>query len=319
MVTFDLLGQAYAISAAAGSGFFLLSFLAGFGHPRGAVRGHAFGRGTGRIGHSTGRGGARVSHSGSHSAGRAAHGTSHSGSHSSGRAGGRASTHSIGRAGRSGNYTGGQESGGQNAETSSAQLASSSAPSAAAQSLLLNASTSNEEWAMRLLMLFNPFYISVFLTFFGLTGLFCLSVNKSLGPISLLPAIFAGFLVNWLFQALVQWMVQKFESVAPVATSDLIGHAAVISVPIVGTRVGEITYVVHAKRHTIPAKSLNPSDEFKKGNQVVISEIKDSTAYVEPWVDDFDPGLKETLVAFNSPENPSNETTDSDEQAETNV
>jgi hypothetical protein len=179
--------------------------------------------------------------------------------------------------------------------------------------------TAKEEWAMRLFMLLNPFYISVFLAFFGLTGLLCLSSNKTLGIMSLLPAIFAGIVVNWLFQIALQWMFEKLESVAPIGTADLIGHAAVISVPISGARVGEITYVVHAKRHTFPAKSLNSSEEFKKGSQVVISDIRDSTAYVEPWTDSFDPGLKDTLPAFNSADNSSNQDTPGNDASGTNV
>jgi hypothetical protein len=159
--------------------------------------------------------------------------------------------------------------------------------------------------AERIFALVNPFFISVFLAFFGFTGLVCVLTNRSLGLLSLIPAIAAGLGVNWILKAIIRWMFTKLESSTSVVRGDLIGQPAAVSVPISGSRVGEITCVAYAKRHTFPAKPVNPQDDFKKGAPVVISGFAGNVACVEPWTDSFDPSFKDMLPNADSSTRPS--------------
>jgi hypothetical protein len=149
--------------------------------------------------------------------------------------------------------------------------------------------------AQKIFGLVNPFFISVFLTFFGVTGLILSLSTKSSGAFYLIPAIAVGLFVNWLLKALIRWMFEKLESSSSAIVSELIGQPAAVSVPIAPERVGEITYIVQSKRYNLPAKAADSSTEFKRGSQVIISDIADNIAYVEPWTDPFVPGFNDIL------------------------
>jgi hypothetical protein len=285
MVTLDIFGQVYAVSAAVGTAFLALSVLSGrIGHGHGASSHSA-------LGHHSPAHGAGLHHGPAHGSGLL-HGASHSASV------GHASAHAA-RVGHSlptnsdnqSVHTSNLASTGPNSIKAGPQLGRGSMSLAH----LHPPSTSDEELAEKIFALVNPFFLAIFLIFFGLTGLLVILTNKSISAFSLIPAIGAGLFVNWLLKAFIGWMFVKLESSSSANFDEIIGQPAAVSVPIAPERVGEITYIVQSKRYNYPAKGVDPTAQFKRGTQVIISDVADSIAYVESWTDSFEPGFKDIL------------------------
>jgi membrane protein implicated in regulation of membrane protease activity len=137
------------------------------------------------------------------------------------------------------------------------------------------------------LELLNPMVLSVFMTYFGLTGLFLHFSAPSLGITSLVPAIFVGFIATRILSFVVQWMALNMEVSSAAVVEDLVGTIADVIVPISAGRLGQICYVIQSKRYTAPAKAFGSETEIGKGDKVMIAEIRDHVMYVEPWTDPF--------------------------------
>ena len=133
-----------------------------------------------------------------------------------------------------------------------------------------------------LLGLLSPMTISLYLAFFGLTGL-VLAYNASwMGPFTVLPAITASLVVGGLYKNMIRWMMKNMHTSSHSKESDIIGQLAEVNTPIKGDRIGEVTFVVQSKRINSAARPATPGLEFKKGSRVLIVGKKDHLVFVEP-------------------------------------
>jgi membrane protein implicated in regulation of membrane protease activity len=134
-----------------------------------------------------------------------------------------------------------------------------------------------------ILTLLSPMTVSVYLCFFGLTGLLLAWNAPWLGYFTLIPSLAVSIAVSAAFKAMTQWMVKNMFSSTHQKESDLLGQMAEVNVPIHDGRTGEVTYVLNAKRMTASAKPAKPGIDFKKGSKVLIVGSKEHIVLIEPY------------------------------------
>ncbi|CAN5312901.1 hypothetical protein BH10CYA1_BH10CYA1_63670 [soil metagenome] len=135
-----------------------------------------------------------------------------------------------------------------------------------------------------ILTLLSPMTVCIYLAFFGLTGLVLCFNAPWLGYFTLIPAIAVSIAVSAAFKAMTQWMIKNMFSSTHQKESDLLGQMAEVNVPINAEgRVGEVTYVLNAKRMTATAKPAKPGVDFKKGSKVLIVGSKEHVVFIEPY------------------------------------
>jgi membrane protein implicated in regulation of membrane protease activity len=135
----------------------------------------------------------------------------------------------------------------------------------------------------------NPMVLATFMTYFGLTGLILHFTMPALGLIGIAPSVIVGVIATRVLLFVMHWMFAKMEVNSVAVVEDLVGTFATVTLPVTTGRVGEITYIVEAKRFTGPAKPLDGKTEFQRGSGVMISEIRNNIMYIEPWTDTFQP------------------------------
>jgi membrane protein implicated in regulation of membrane protease activity len=132
-----------------------------------------------------------------------------------------------------------------------------------------------------ILGLISPLAIACFLAGFGLAGLIAAYSAPWLGSLTLVPATAGGYGFAAAMKAYFRWII-KTSFVSTHATNiDLPGQLAEVNIPIPAGRVGEVTYVVKAKRLSSSAKSEGGCD-LKKGTRVMITRVDNHMLYVEP-------------------------------------
>ena len=133
----------------------------------------------------------------------------------------------------------------------------------------------------------SPMRIAIWLTFFGLTGLFVSRALPFLHFLSIIPAFFAGMLMAQLFSGLICWAIDRFQSPSLHGNDDLIGTLATVNTPMASDKTGEIVYVIDSTRCNLPARPVgaDAGAEIKRGAKVMIVEIKNNVALVEPVTD----------------------------------
>ncbi len=131
----------------------------------------------------------------------------------------------------------------------------------------------------------SPMTIAVFLAYFGIAGLILSRLLPFLGPFTMIAAILVSLLVTGRVLQLLRWMMFKMTANSVVRTEELVGQQAEVITPIAGSWMGEITYVAGSSRMQSRAKSTKPDMEFKRGDKVIICDITEGIAYVEPWDD----------------------------------
>jgi hypothetical protein len=136
-----------------------------------------------------------------------------------------------------------------------------------------------------LMSVLSPSKLAMFMAFFGFSGLILQSALGYLGDLSILAAILLGILGT-------RWLNQLFNTFARVShvsseakVADMIGRIAEVSVPVNDGRIGEILYVAESKRYNFPARANVTGQSFPRGTQVMISDIRDHIAFIEPWND----------------------------------
>lgn len=134
-----------------------------------------------------------------------------------------------------------------------------------------------------ILTLLSPMTVCIYLAFFGLTGLVLCFSAPWLGYFTLIPSILVSIGVSAAFKAMTQWMIKNMFSSTHQKESDLLGQMAEVNVPIHDGRVGEVTYVLNAKRMTATAKPAKPGIDFKKGSKVLIVGSKEHVVFIEPY------------------------------------
>lgn len=149
-----------------------------------------------------------------------------------------------------------------------------------------------------ILSMLSPMRIAIWLSFFGLTGLFVLHAIPALHYLSIIPAFFAGMLAANLFSGMICWAINHFQSPSLHSNADLIGTLATVNTPMASDKTGEIVYVIDSTRCNYPARpaSIEAGAEIKRGAKVMIVEIKNNVALVEPITD---PLLLESMLENN--------------------
>ncbi len=306
MLPLGILDQCYVVSSGVGLIYLSVTLMMGrigrgghshgghgLGHSAGA--GHGIGH-AGGIGHGGGHA-AGLGHAGGHAAG---HGIGHAGGHAAGigHAGGNGAGH--GSAGHGPAHTGaaGAGHGGVSSDTGSGAgqgnildttLLSTQVARQSASLHIHVPGEGVEGFLGTLLEILNPMLIAVFMCFFGISGLTIHTLLPALGLITLAPAALCGFFSARAFAAALHWMFDHLEISSEAKVEDMVGLAANVSVPISNNRPGEITYVIESKRLNSPAKSLTPNVDFAKGSKVMICEVRDNIAFVEPWKELYEP------------------------------
>lgn len=145
----------------------------------------------------------------------------------------------------------------------------------------------------RILNLLNPMSISIFLCFFGMCGLLLGETAPMLGHVTLLPSIVIGWLSANMYFRLMHFLSSRMQASSTVRVQDLIGHMAIVIIPIEPGHIGQIEYVSQSKRQTSAAKALSPEVSYEKGTRVMIADLGEYFLYVEPWTETFiEPGME---------------------------
>lgn len=125
----------------------------------------------------------------------------------------------------------------------------------------------------------NSITISVFVSFFGLAGLFATYVLKLETLLSLVFAFpLAIIIAAAQFYLYVRVFVQSQAS-SEATMSDVLGCEAEVITSIPGDRVGEIAYVIKGARYTSAAVSSDGTD-LPRGSRVQVVNIRGATLVV---------------------------------------
>jgi hypothetical protein len=94
------------------------------------------------------------------------------------------------------------------------------------------------------------------------------------------------------------WMVgsigSKMYQSHTFTNDDIIGLQAEVTVPVQGTGMGEVVYVVGGTRYTSSARATKPdAAAIARGSKAIICDVRDDVAYIEPWTD--------SALAFDEP------------------
>lgn len=272
MTGFDLLGQTYLMCTVFGWGFIVFTLMMGhFGHD-GSDGGDG---GNGHAIQSDSSGG--EAGIGSHAQGvlDAAHGIHHldggsvDGMHiahgHSGLTGGHHTTD-----GHNGHHDGDGENGGRNESN-----------------LALNQGQghSQKNLYFTLLSIFSPMSISIFIGFFGVTGIAVRSALPWMGPLTLIPAILAGVVATNIMKAVLAWATRKLSASSLTSVQQAIGQIAEVNTPIKEGRLGEVSYVIGLTRFNSAARPAKEGCEIARGAKVIIVETEGSVVLVEPFSD----------------------------------
>lgn len=134
-----------------------------------------------------------------------------------------------------------------------------------------------------ILTLLSPMTVCIYLAFFGLTGLLLAWNAPWMGYFTLIPAVAVSVAVSAAFKNMTRWMIKNMFTSTHQKESDLLGQLAEVNVPIHDGRLGEVTYVLNAKRMTATAKPAKPGIDFKKGSKVLIVGSNDHVVLIEPY------------------------------------
>ena len=139
--------------------------------------------------------------------------------------------------------------------------------------------------AILLLMICNPTSVSSFALWFGAFGLFSWYFLPFVPVVFTLPiAVVAGFIGARLTLGLMSMVMSHMFASTSFRQENLIGLKAEVTVGIQDGRLGEITTAAGG-RYTYSAKAQNPTDSFKRGQEVIICDLQDDVAFVEIWPD----------------------------------
>jgi membrane protein implicated in regulation of membrane protease activity len=272
MLTLDLFAQIYLISFLVGGGFIIFNFLIGqIDHMASDHHGlHLLGGHDASAGHHT-----SVGHSAS-----STHQIGHSGGHSV--------SHDINHSGHGAHAP----SGHSDAPDSRSQNGFGNFISAEiAQKLrrrlqiLVQGEDISSRIGMLVLSLFSPMRIAIWLTFFGLSGFFIVRLLPWLSFLSLIPAFIIAVVCAQIFSNLVRWAMDAMQSPGSHNLTDLIGTIAEVNTPMTNNQTGEIVYMIDSTRANCAARPVTEGLEIKRGQRVMIVDMKEHIAIVEPVTD----------------------------------
>jgi len=138
---------------------------------------------------------------------------------------------------------------------------------------------------MLIISLLSPMRIAIWLTFFGLSGFFIERLLPWLSFLSLIPAFIIAFLCAQVFSFLICWAMEAMQSPALHNVDDLIGTIAEVNTPMTNNQLGEIVYMIDSVRANCAARPVTEGLEIKRGQRVMIVDMKEHIALVEPVTD----------------------------------
>ncbi len=152
-----------------------------------------------------------------------------------------------------------------------------------ALTVTINASSRRLNPGKLVVAMLSPMTMSMFLTFFGLTGLIVSSVAGFLGPLTALVAGIIGLIVTSFILRSMSSMSKKLLVTSAAKPQDMIGQVAKVTVSIEAGGIGRIVYSMLGMRCTAMAKSAQKDSIFKTGSTVIISDFQNRVAIVEDW------------------------------------
>lgn len=153
----------------------------------------------------------------------------------------------------------------------------------AQQAKIVRLDRDRQNFYFLLLRLFSPLRLSLFLFFFGASGILALQILPALSFISLIPAIVIAVLfTNFLFSAM-SAILSRLNSSTNFQDQNLIGTVGELTLSVGPTSTGEITISGKNGRHSGPAKPFKDGQEIKKLSKVIVSDYRDGIFYVEPF------------------------------------
>jgi membrane protein implicated in regulation of membrane protease activity len=149
-----------------------------------------------------------------------------------------------------------------------------------------DSNTNIERLYFSLVSIFNPFTISYFVGFFGLSGSIVILFFPWLSWATLAPAAIGGIAGVKVVRAFTGLLAQKLSVSGTVSIDQSIGQLAEVSTPITDGRVGEITYKIGKNRFNAAAKPFDESKTFKRGSKVVIVQSEGPIMLVQAFDDE---------------------------------
>jgi hypothetical protein len=137
------------------------------------------------------------------------------------------------------------------------------------------------------LRILSPFSIALFLAFFGVIGLMSERVFPALGDYTALIALALGWILSRQVLYGMTWITSRMFVTTVPKTEEIIGQVAEVCLPISAGSLGEVTYKVHSTHLNTPARAAQPDQDFQRGAKVMIKDLRDNIAYVEPLKDLF--------------------------------
>lgn len=275
-----LLAQIYVGCAGLGTLFLLTcAFMGAHGTGHGHIGAH--GGGAGHSGSAGGHG--HIGHGGGHAGGHAGHAGGHSG-HGGGHTTGQAAT---GQASGHGHASGhGQE--GAHSQTSGHQAQTfNRAPNLVpADTSRSSALTRKPDLGVAILTMLNPTSFASFFAWFGIAGVLLWHYLPILPLGMTIPVATAcGVFFTKLTLDGLGWVTNRMFSSVNFTDASVIGHTGEVTVVIPTARIGEIMVMAGGTRETYSARSKIDCPDLKRGASVIIVDLEDGVALVEPWAD----------------------------------
>jgi membrane protein implicated in regulation of membrane protease activity len=284
MTGFDLLGQIYLMCTVFGWGFIVISLMMGhFGHDSndGGHSIHSDGSaGNGVGGHASGV--IEASH-GIHHLDGGGHGV-HFGDGHSGLTGGHHTAGGHHGAGDHGTHAGQGQAGSQGGQHNSHD-GHGDDDSRTGANQLINQGHAQRNLYFTLLSIFSPMTISIFIGFFGATGIAVRSFLPWMGPFTLIPAILAAVVAVNVMKAILGWATRKLTASSLTSSQQAIGQIAEVNTPIKDGRLGEVSYIIGLTRFNAAARPAKEGGEIARGTKVIIVETDGPVVLVEPFSD----------------------------------
>jgi membrane protein implicated in regulation of membrane protease activity len=135
---------------------------------------------------------------------------------------------------------------------------------------------------LQILDILNPTKLALFIFLFGAIGV--LSV-KSIGLISLAPAIIMGWVLANVFFNLMGSILMRMHSSTNFSKQSLVGAIGELTISIPPSSTGEVVIATGSSRYSAAAKCSDPEQTIKKLTKVIVVDIKDGMFFVEPFED----------------------------------
>ncbi len=142
------------------------------------------------------------------------------------------------------------------------------------------------ELYFKVLGVLSPTKLTIFLFFFGATGIVIMQFFPMLGQFSLIPSAIIGYLIGQLLLNSLSKMVSGLHSSTNFKQESLIGSVGDLILSIEPGSLGEIVISTKGARHHAPARAKDPNLAIKQFSKVIICDHKDGVFLIEPVVDE---------------------------------